>query len=245
MKKYYLFAIMAAFALVSCQNGGKTSPDVHTFGLTGDVKEVYLSELAVFDSMEEDEGDSMPDDNVLELSFDEQGRVLLDEYVNEYAYDDEGNFVGRTEWTELTRDAQGRITSFYNPVLDEDGEFLDEDMDVVEHCRFEYTYDAQGRVATEAYRGWEWGTDYVYEYDGNAFYPSVVSFEGYDAGYNESGIIEYEYVKFDDRGNWTVRTVTKTTDSWEEAWDDNEPEVETSTSVTRQYRKITYWSDGN
>lgn len=245
MKKIAVFVLMAAFALVSCQKGAqKTSADVHTFGMKGDVKNVFYSVLLLETSSEDEQGDPWLEQDELLMSFDREGRVIQDEYGNLYIYDTEGNFIaGTSQWSTITRDAKGRLVSYDCSVLDEEGNFLDDDLDVFNENHFTYTYDAKDRVATEEYTGWEWGADYKYEYEGDKFYPSRITFESYNEGYNETGTIDYDYREFDDKGNWTVRLVTTTTDSWEEPWDDSEPEVETDTYVNREYRKITYWSD--
>ena len=244
MKKYFLFVTMAAIALVSCEKGVQTSPDVRAFGLTGDVKEVYRSSMDP-ELLEEDDVDPWLEQDLMELSFDKQGRVTEDDYGNPYEYDAQGNFVrGYSDFTTLTRDAQGRILSYINEIFNDEGELLDEDADVLDYCSITYTYDEKGRRIGEEYSGWEWGTVYTYEYDGDAVYPGTVSFDGYSEGWIDSGTITYEYLEFDAKGNWTVRNVNKVSSSYEEPWEeDQEPEIDTEETNTREYRTITYWSD--
>ena len=245
MKKITILVLMAAFALVSCQTAQKTatSPDVRGYGFTGDVRYVYVSTM---DPELEAEGeDPWLEEDMLEFEFDELGRVVIDDYGNEFGYDEQGNFIrGEFEQSTLVRDANGRIVEYSNEVLDENGEFYYEDSDVFEMCNLAYKYDAKGRVETEEYSGWEWGSSYTYEYEGDAFYPKEVRIESYNEGYNENILFIYEYLTFDDKGNWTSRNVTRLATGYEEPWEeDMEPEYETTENHTRQFRKITYWSD--
>lgn len=239
MKKIAFLLMAAAVALVSCQKGGKTSPDVRTYGMTGDVREVYL--YTMDPELEDDESAG----EMLEFSFDEKGRVTEDDYGNIFIYDTDGSLLQATAaHSELTRDAQGRIVKYVNSIFDDEGEFYDEDLDVFDSCEIEYTYDAKGRVVTEEYYGWEWGSTYTYEYDGDAFYPSRLTYSGYNEGWNEEGTVTYRYLAFDDKGNWTEREVNQVMNSYEEPWEENqEPEIETEEQTIRQRRVFTYWSD--
>jgi hypothetical protein len=237
MKKIALLLVMAAFAFVSCDKNGKTSPDVRTYGFTGDVKEVQLSTMDP--ALEEEGEDPWLEESMLEFSFDEMGRVTEDDYGNQFKYDDEGNVI--SQFKEITRDEQGRIVRVVNNILDEDGEFLDENLDVFDYCEVLYTYDEKGRVVTEDYSGWEWGTVYTYEYEGDKFYPCKATFKSYNEGFNEEGTLTYEYLTFDDKGNWTSRNLNRVASSYEEPWEeDQEPEIETSEETIRQIRQITY-----
>ncbi len=242
MKKSLLIVMMAGFALAACQKGGNTSPDVRTFGFTGDVKEVFLSTMDP-DLLEEDDVDPWLEEEMLEFSFDAQGRVTEDDYGNVFEYDADGNLDG-SEHRRITRDGKGRFLSYVNEVLDDEGEFYDEDADVLDSCDITYAYDAKGRRVSEEYSGWEWGATYTYEYEGDAFYPSRVSYESYSEGWNDDGTITYEYLEFDDKGNWTVRNAHRVSNTYEEPWEeDMEPEIETEERTTREYHNITYWSD--
>ena len=118
MKRFFLLSLAAAAVLVSCDRTAKTHSDVLTFGLKGDVKEVRYSLLAVSNSLDEDQGDPWLEQDELLLSFDEQGRVTRDDYGNIYAYDADGDFNGPyAEYTEVVRDASGRLKSFDNTAI--------------------------------------------------------------------------------------------------------------------------------
>lgn len=237
MKKIALLLMLAAIAFVSCDRDGKTSPDVRTYGMTGAVKEVQLSSMDP--ELEEEGEDPWLEESMLEFSFDENGRVTEDDYGNRFEYDDQGNVI--SEFKELTRDEKGRIVKVVNNILDDEGEFLDEDLDVFDYCEIEYTYDEKGRVVTEDYSGWEWGNVYTYEYEGDAFYPCKATFKGYNEGFNEEGTVTFKYLSFDDQGNWTSRDLTRVSNSYEEPWEEGqEPEIETTEHTTRQFRTITY-----
>ena len=91
MKRLAYLLTMAAVALVSCQPADKSFPDVRSFGLSGDVKEVYASTM---DPELEAEGeDPMLEPEILEFSFDELGRVTEDNSGNSFEYDAQGNLV--------------------------------------------------------------------------------------------------------------------------------------------------------
>lgn len=242
MKKIAFVLLAATVALVSCQKSEKSSPDIRTYGLTGDVREVYLS--TEDPELGEEGEDTWYEEDLMMFSFDEQGRVTEDDYGNTFEYDAEGRFAPANPFKTLTRDAQGRIVKFVSEVLDEEGQFLDEDLDVMDYCHVEYTYDAKGRVITEDYTGWEWGNVYTYEYEGDAIYPSKIVIKGFNEGWNDDITQTFEYLNFDAKGNWTSRNVHQVSESYEEPWEENqEPEVEVEERNYRQIRTITYWSD--
>lgn len=244
MKKSFLILSLAALVCAACQSG-TTCHDVTTFGLKGDVKEVWFSDALIASSADEEAeeaGDPVFSDKELQMTFDAQGRVTLDENRNRYEYDADGQFVrGQLPQTTVERDDKGRIVTYDNTAFDD---WDSEDFDVYDFFVAHYTYDAQGRVVTEELGGWEWGTTYTYVYEGNNVYPSSASFEGGAEGWNEEGTITFEYSEFDANGNWTDRIVTTVNNGWEEPWEeDMKPEVETVTYTHRQLREITYWTD--
>ena len=238
MKRLFI-ALLSVLALAGCRgtgngNGNYDPADARTFGLTGDVKEVLSSVVTLPDAPDEESwvGEEEP-----VLAFDEQGRVTLDGYGNVYEYNADGSYAGPySDYVKVTRDASGRLASFDNTEIPEE-DF--DDFDVMSYCRVTYEYDAQGRVATETYSGWEWGTTTTYTYDGNKLWPAKATTNSYDEGYNENSVITYEYLDFDARGNWTKREATVVTESYEEGAED---EKETSTQVKQEIRSLSYWS---
>ena len=240
MKKALLLSFAAVTVLAACTRTGKTSPDARTYGLKGDVKEVRYSLLAVSNSLDEDQGDPWLEQDELLLSFDELGRVTLDDYGNVYEYDEEGNYTGLySDYIEVTRDASGRLKSFDNTSIPEE-DF--DDFDVMDYCSVTYEYDATGRVTTETYAGWEWGTVTTYTYDGDKPWPSKITQKSYDEGYNENSDITFKYLEFDARGNWTKRQSTIVTESYEEGAED---EKESYTQERLETRSISYWSESD
>ena len=105
-----------------------------------------------------------------------------------------------------------------------------------------YEYDATGRVTTETYAGWEWGTVTTYTYDGDKPWPSKITQKSYDEGYNENSDITFKYLEFDARGNWTKRQSTIVTESYEEGAED---EKESYTQERLETRSISYWSESD
>ena len=232
---------MAGFALVSCQTAQKTtSPDLRTFGMKGDVKNVFYSVLLLETSSEEEQGDPWLEQDELLMSFDRDGRVIRDENGNTYEYDDKGNFVeGLSDKTVLTRDDKGRIVHYDNTDVD----WESDDVDIYDFVNVVYTYDDKGRVATEENTGWEWMTTYTYHYDGDNIYPSSIDYESFIEAWVENGTITYDYLAFDAKGNWTERIIKDSSEGYEEPWDDQEPEIEKSYQEVRQTLEIIYWSD--
>lgn len=241
MKKMVI-VVLSLLALAGCRGtgNGKYNPvDARTFGMVGDVKEVRVSRALLSISSGEEIGDPWVDDDELEMTFDEEGRVTLDPYGDVYEYDERGYFIyGGTD--ELIRDDDtGRIMSYDNTIYEEgDGEYPDYDIETYFRIRFEY--DASGRPVIEEMYGWEWGTTYKNVFEGNKVYPASATFEGGYEGVEEEGTVKYDYSAFDRRGNWTERTVTTVTQSWEEGRED---EVETLTEERLERRTIKYWSD--
>ena len=234
MKKVLL--LMAVLALASCQFGNKgyDPKDALSFGLVGDVKEVYVTRSIVSTDSENDAVEEGMDEERLEMTFTEKGRITLDTYGNPYVYDEEGKFVkGFTENTVLVRDNKGRLETYDNMTEDYDGDF-----DVETYFTYTFSYDDQDRVILEELGGWEWGETYYLVYSGKKTYPVSATFTGYNENWNEEGTIEYEYISFDDRGNWTERKQIIDYVGYEE---DCEDEAENHTTVYLQKRRIIYW----
>lgn len=241
MKKISILALAAVTLSAACTP--KYNPnDARTFGLNGDVKEVYLSEAFPADPAEGVTEDEWFETDTLQMSFDSRGRVTRDPFGNLYEYDGEGNFLGgQLPQTELLRDTKGRIVSYDNTSCDD---YSNEDFDISLVSVVRFTYDAKGRPLTAGLGGWEWENSYTFSYEGNKVYPASASFEGGSEGWNEAGTVSYTYTGFDARGNWTERTYVRETRGWEEPWEENmEPQVDTSRVVMKQARVIKYWSD--
>lgn len=242
MKKLFI-ALLPVLALAGCrgtgsENGNYDPTDARTFGLTGDVKEVLSSVVTIPNAPDEEPEEPWTGEEEPVLGFDEQGRVTLDDYGNVYEYGADGSYVGPySDYIKVVRDASGRLTSFDNTAIPEEDY---DDFDVMNYCSVTYDYDARGRVATETYAGWEWGTTTSYTYDGDKLWPAKVTTNSYDEGYNENSVITFEYLEFDARGNWTKREATVVTESYEEGAED---EKETYTVVKQEYRSLSYWSD--
>lgn len=235
MKKAILLSLAALLVLAGCRRE-TTSPDIRTFGMTGPVRDVTHSLIALYNSEDEDPDDPMLEDNEPYLAFDARGRVTLDNFYNTYEYDAQGNLTGEyADYTDVVRDGNGRLVSFDNTRLPEE-DF--ENFDIMRYCNLSFEYDAQGRPVTIHYSGWEWGATYTMTYEGSNVWPATEVIESYDEGYNEKITIDYDYEKFDTRGNWTKRTVTSTSESWDEGDEDN---VETYSSVSEEVRTIRYW----
>lgn len=233
----HLFLPLASVAALLASCTPKTSPDIHAYGLKGDVREVRLSVLLIND--EPGEENILVADEDLLMAFDEQGRVIQDDYGNKYTYDADGQYAGPyADFVEVVRDPKGRLLSYNNTGIREE-DF--EDFDVMSYCDLTREYDARGRVVTETYNGWEWGYTVNYVYENDHIWPAVMSTDGFVEGFHERIGNTFEYLDFDDRGNWTRRRVTSVNTSCEDGF---EEEAETFTQTTIETRTITYWSAG-
>lgn len=223
MKLITLLMTLAAFAMTSCEEKGevKTSPDVRTFGLIGDVKEVYLSQELISNSAGPYNGeDPWLIEDFLDLSFNEKG-LVTDANGLSYAYDADGNYLpGKPERGKMIRDAQGRIEKIYDYTQEAEWEGGVEDP---EGCLDrQFTYDDQGRPVAE-FTG---SSTTAYTYEGDNPYPASCTYETYDVT-----TVTYEYKQFDAKGNWTERIATFNCPS------DAYP------TIHREVRTITYWSE--
>lgn len=238
MKKVLFISAVLMMSLASCTSENKTadSPDIRAFGLTGDVSEVYLTTVTV--STTDPDAEISPEQTErLELSFDKAGRVTLDRYGSKYEYDTEGNFIkGRTDSTTFTRDAQGRIDTYDNTPDDF------ETLDYENYLQMRFKYDDLGRVTTEDLGGWEWFYEYKFFYDKDNVYPSKMTYEGGSEGTEWKGEAINEYKSFDQKGNWTERSITITETESEEF---SEEAPKTVTKVLTEKRRIIYYSDKN
>ena len=234
MKK--LFLLLAVLSLASCQlfQKGYDPKDALSFGLVGDVKEVYVTKSVVSTDADEDAIEYGLDEERLDMTFDEKGRITLDPYGCPYVYDEDGGFVrGYTDDTVMLRDKKGRLEAYDNTTDD-----YETDFDVETFFSYNFTYDARGRVIVEELSGWEWSETYYLVYSGKPAYPVSATFTAYNENWNEEGTIEYEYLSFDDHGNWTERDQIVNYVGYEE---DCEDDAEAHTTVYHQKRRIYYW----
>lgn len=236
MKK--LFLLLAVLATASCQTKQNGASDALSFGLLGDVKEVYVTRTVLSTTDEEVELTDEPGAERLEFTYDADGRITLDTYGNVYAYDADGNFVkGTCDSTTMERDGKGRLMKYDNTNMAWD-EFSD--LDIEHFFEYEFGYDDQNRVNREEIGGWEWTETYYYTYDGKKVYPASATFESYSEGWCEEGTIQFEYTALDDKGNWTERIETITLTGYEDGDKDN---ATTTTEVIKQNRRFVYWAE--
>lgn len=236
MRKALFISAILMMSVASCTSENKTadSPDIRAFGLTGDVSQVYLTTVTLSTTDPEAELTSEASER-LELSFDKAGRVTLDRYSNKYEYDADGKFkMGRTDSTTFTRDSLGRIDTYDN--TPDDFEFLDFE----NYIQMKFKYDAMGRASAIEFGGWEWYTEHKFFYDKDKVYPSKMTYAGGSEGTEYKGEETYEYISFDQKGNWTERKVTSTVTESEEF---SETEPKTVNSVVSEKRRIVYYSD--
>lgn len=239
MKK--LLIIPAVLAVAACQPKQNNGPsDALSFGLLGDVKEVYVTQ-SIESSTDEDLAEIVPTtgEERLEFTYDADGRITLDTFGLPYEYDADGAFVGGSgKKTTLERDAKGRIVSYDNTHVEDEDDY--EDLDIESFFSYVFDYDNQNRVVKEEISGWEWCDTYEYTYEGDKPYPASATFVSGAEGWNEEGDIKFEYTAFDDKGNWTERLETYTVKAYEEGF---EEEAQNYTTVYKKVRRFVYWSE--
>ncbi len=219
-------------------NGNYDQTDARTFGLAGAVKEVRISVTNLSPANDEERANPVISDNKLQMSFNERGQVTLDHYGNVYEYDSDGKFIkGRSDITVVERDSKGRITRYENtPQTYSDGEDFGEF--VFNYISLDLGYDEQGRVYTEEIGSWEAGYAYRIFYDGSNIYPQRAVIDGGEGPTTVKGSITYEYISFDEKGNWTERKVF-VAQSFTEEGSNDEPTVENTERLEK--RTILYY----
>ena len=221
------------------ENSKYNPTDARTFGLVGPVQEVRLSKALLSTTSTEEQGDPWLEKDELEMTFDENGRVTLDGLAGcKYVYDENGNFIkGFSDKTELKRDDNGRIVSYVNTNV-EGQDYSNINFD--EYLSKTFDYDELGRVVKATYSGWEWMTDYAYEYFGGNVYPTKATYESTAESLVIKGTVTYTYKEYDQYGNWTERQVV-----WEEETRDcggaGDPEISKNEYLER--RVITYYQE--
>lgn len=135
----------------------------------------------------------------------------------------------------LTYDAAGRLVAQkleYNPDAGGDGE-----------RSAEFSYDDAGRLAKAYTLLWEGAVETVYTYDAQGRLATRQE-TAYDYDGNTERTYTYEYVEFDDRGNWTERksTVKSAVIQPEEGYEHERSEiVHEPDAYQLEFRKITYY----
>lgn len=108
----------------------------------------------------------------------------------------------------------------------------------------EFSYDDAGRLAKSYTLLWEGGVETVYTYDAQGRLATRQE-TTYDYDGNTERTYTYEYVEFDDRGNWTERksTVKSTVRLQEEGYDVHERSeiMHEPDAYQEEFRKITYY----
>ncbi len=201
MKRIITYALLAVCATATSLADG---PDRDFEGLRGPVKSVKTTQYFAFT----ENGSSVTphgESTSYTTAFDREGYYTGVE-SDGVTRDDADRIVRRGEvdtWAVFYAWKGGRVERAYNPYSDFDGAFSTA-----------YTYDADGRLASER-----------------------------TTGSMEDNTITYRYLEFDDHGNWTRRIVTKSYDDCtdgEEA-DEDSPEEDTCVETIYVTRTITYY----
>ena len=222
------------------ENSKYNPTDARTFGLVGPVQEVRFSKALLSTTSTEEQGDPWLESNALEMTFDEYGRVTLDGLAGcKYVYDENGKFIkGFSDKTVMVRDDNGRIKNYANTSIEGIDDYSKINFD--EYIAKNFEYDELGRVIKATYSGWEWMTDYEYEYFGGNVYPTKATYESTAESLVIKGKITYTYKEYDKYGNWTERQVV-----WEEETRDcggaGDPEISKDEYLER--RVIKYYQE--
>ncbi len=221
------------------ENSKYNPTDGRTFGVVGPVQEIRLSKALLSTTSTEEQGDPWLEDNTLEMTFDQYGRVTLDGLGGcKYYYDENGNFIkGFSDKTVMVRDDKGRIINYVNTNIEGIDDYSKINFD--EYIAKSFEYDDLGRVIKATYSGWEWETVYTYEYFGGNVYPKKAVYDSAAESFVIKGTVTYEYLQYDERGNWLERNVT-----WEEeSREYGEEQVEVSKDEYLERRTIKYYPD--
>ena len=222
------------------ENSKYNPNDARTFGVVGPVQEVRFSKALLSTTSTEEQGDPWLESNALEMTFDEYGRGTLDGRAGcKYVYDENGKFIkGFSDKTVMVRDDNGRIKNYANTSIEGIDDYSKINFD--EYIAKNFEYDELGRVIKATYSGWEWMTDYEYEYFGGNVYPTKATYESTAESLVIKGKITYTYKEYDKYGNWTERQVV-----WEEETRDcggaGDPEISKDEYLER--RVIKYYQE--
>ena len=138
----------------------------------------------------------------------------------------------------MVRDDKGRIINYANTNIEGIDDYSKINFD--EYIAKSFEYDELGRVIKATYSGWEWMTDYAYEYFGGNVYPTKATYESTAESLVIKGTVTYTYKEYDQYGNWTERQVV-----WEDETRDcggaGDPEISKNEYLER--RTIKYYTE--
>jgi hypothetical protein len=250
-KIYILISVLGL--LTSCGTKNKvptnpnlnfSTPDLTLYELKANVEQVVVDNYtATFAGGVIKDGELSSSDTIF---FNDKGLVyklitaVPGKYVSvdQFNYTDEGHFengsrVVRSDYWDydltltLKRNEHGDVThiSGSSPIYDEQG-FEDE-----------YKWH-EGALVESRSHGAEWSTTNTYVYNPSGRRETMTSqrIEGLDSLSVET---KYDYVSFDDCGNWTKRTTTDVTTEHSRVAEDSQSS-EKPTTYTVQQRTITY-----
>ncbi len=132
----------------------------------------------------------------------------------------------------IGRDAYGQIIFFEKADPNDPEKGADEWFE--EH----YTWNESGHIRQFDLTAWEWGTSTIYEYNEKGLKATAVKTAS-GIEYEETDNYTYNYLSFDEFGNWIEREIKITGKI------DDEGRKSTSTSLRIERRRISYYQSGN
>ncbi len=200
--------------------------DQNAFGLKGKVRHVTTEDwkATIYEDMYF--VTDRIDNTKRELAFNSAGLLVLDQYGNSYRYNRKGEFVrGNHDYTTLLRNANGQITNYIDEVANTDDE---------SNSRFTFTYDQNGRIIKENFSSWGEGFEINHTFGADGLEITETTNDYLEGGGGGRTVRNFEYKKFDDKGNWTERIVRST------ITEEYEDEMTTSESIYTEKREIIY-----
>lgn len=186
-----------------------TSPDLSWKDLTGNV-EYYVQQSITEGNPHISTTDSVrftPNGMIsFILSASSYGGDKIEEIRTAFEYDDTGKLTNATDkavfpmLVEIGRDEQNRIISYKR---------IDKNSGMDSESAFEeiYLWNENGRIQRYELHGFEWSNSKTFSYDAEGRILKCVE-RSSDMGTETASEESYEYISFDDKGNWTERIAT-------------------------------------
>ena len=222
-------AMLAGALTVSAEHGPR-------YGLRGDVRQAVTTRYYVV--MEDGEFvPSKPNENhrQTDIRYDREGIILQDHLGNVYNWASPRKLQsGNHPYSKVDVDALGRVVAYddHDPEDDDESDF-----------RVTYIYNDLNQLVKVEYAGWTEVSEITYSYDQQGQVDVIKGSGTYEGGGDWTLEERYDYLEFDEHGNWTLRLVTVHSTELDEEGNPVEDESGDNGSVLYQMdqREIKYY----